>query len=153
LRNAIVDGGQIVYVNQNAPANSLRNGTSWAHAYTDLTAAIHAAQPSTNNPVEIWVAKGTYMPTNGIDRSASFNLKSNMRVLGGFAGAETNDTQRLFIHRTVLSGDIGFRQQTLRIDPDPFFQDVASGNRLKRDRLWPGKQMNSRGRSGPWDCL
>src|SRR5262249_23468102 len=37
---------QIVYVNQNAPASSARNGTSWANAYTDLAQAVVNANPT-----------------------------------------------------------------------------------------------------------
>src|SRR3569832_1610139 len=89
----------ILYVNKNAPANSLKNGSSWANAYSELrdamtNSAVGAATAA--NTVEIWVAKGTYTPTSGTNRLACFPLKSHIRILGGFKGTETSDSQRLF---------------------------------------------------------
>lgn len=104
---------QIIYVNKNAPATSQNNGTSWANAYFELRSAIIAATPTDSNKTEIWVAKGTYMPAAASDtnRFASFALKSHLRILGGFSGFETAETQRPPTgNYTVLSGDIGETQ-------------------------------------------
>src|SRR3954454_19578097 len=46
-------GTTVLFVNQNAAANSLRNGSSWANAYTDLSVAISNAHPTASSPVEI----------------------------------------------------------------------------------------------------
>ena len=94
--------GTVYYVRANASGSN--NGTSWANAYKDLQSAISAA--STGD--EIWVAKGTYKPTNGINRNLSFKLKAEIALYGGFAGTETQRTQRNWTTNiTVLSGDIG----------------------------------------------
>lgn len=103
---------QTNYVNQ-AGTNTIQNGQSWATAYRDLQTAIANANPSPSNIVEIWVAAGTYKP--GTSRTASFNMKSNLRILGGFRGNETNDTRFYFGYPTVLSGDIG-TPMTNRLD-------------------------------------
>ena len=71
---------------------------------------------------KIYVAKGTYKPTQGIDvdengstevREVTFQIPSGIEVYGGFAGTENSFTQsnldaRDFTNNeTILSGDIG----------------------------------------------
>src|SRR5262249_1495163 len=63
-----VQAATIIYANKNAPANTANNGTSWANAYFELRDALASTtinQATAENPVEIWVAKGTYTPTAG----------------------------------------------------------------------------------------
>ena len=92
----------IIYVDQNA--TGLNNGSSWANAFTDLQAAIGVATPG----YEIWVAAGTYKPTTGKDRSASFSLKNDVVIFGGFLGNEALQSDRNpQLNLTILSGDIG----------------------------------------------
>jgi len=78
-------------------------GDAW-HAACDLqTALAHAAAGD-----EIWIAAGTYTPTNGADRTAAFHLQDGMALYGGFAGAELARDERDWIsHPTILSGDLG----------------------------------------------
>ncbi len=90
----------VIYVK--ADAVGANNGTSWANAYTDLQTAINASYLGW-----IWVAKGTYYPTTGTDRSATFSLKNNVAIYGGFNGTETMLSQRnVTANVTILSGDI-----------------------------------------------
>ncbi|MEI6140339.1 MAG: right-handed parallel beta-helix repeat-containing protein, partial [Mariniphaga sp.] len=85
-------------------ASGSGNGSSWANAFTSLKNAIAAA----SSPYEIWVAKGTYYPTTGTDRTISFNMKEGVNIYGGFAGTETSLSQRsISTNETILSGDIG----------------------------------------------
>lgn len=84
-----------------AGATGLNNGTSWANAYTSLQAT------AANSADTIWIAAGTYKPTNDTTRSAYFDLR-NKNVFGGFAGTETQLSQRnIAANPTILSGDIG----------------------------------------------
>jgi len=98
--------GQIIYVKTNVTGNG--NGTSWANAYTSLQPALAAA----TSGKQIWVAKGTYKPTTGTDRTVSFQMKNGVKIYGGFAGTETSIGQRANYgsgeaNETILSGDIG----------------------------------------------
>ncbi|PNW37119.1 UNVERIFIED_CONTAM: hypothetical protein BEN50_01975 [Euhalothece sp. KZN 001] len=91
----------ILYVNWTATGNN--DGSSWNNAYTDLQSAIAAAQSQD----EIWVAKGTYKPSD-FNRSDSFTLKNQVEIYGGFDGTETERSQRnIDLNPTILSGEIG----------------------------------------------
>jgi predicted outer membrane repeat protein len=93
---------RVVYVRTGAGGSN--NGTSWTDAYTSLQDALAAAQSGD----KIWVAGGTYKPTTGTDRTATFTLKNNVEIYGGFAGTETSFSQRnVSTNVTTLSGDIG----------------------------------------------
>lgn len=86
----------------NASASGANNGASWTDAYIDLQSAI-----ADNSCIQIWVAAGTYKPTPGSDRTASFALRSGLAIYGGFAGTETLQYQRNpDTNVTILSGDL-----------------------------------------------
>ncbi len=95
----------IFYVTQ--AGAGLKNGTSWANAAagTDLQATIAAAGEGD----QVWVGCGTYFPTTGTDRSASFSMKNGVEIYGGFQGTETTLDQREFTcgFCSLLCGEIG----------------------------------------------
>ncbi|WP_460640247.1 choice-of-anchor Q domain-containing protein, partial [Larkinella harenae] len=103
--NLLVTAGSILYVKPGG--SGLGNGSSWAHASPDLQAMINA--PGVE---QVWVAAGTYKPTNNSDRTISFGLKNGVAVYGGFVGTESRLTQRPAVNpgngsSSVLSGAIG----------------------------------------------
>ncbi len=107
--NGIDDGdetfGLVLFVDADAAPGG--DGTSWASAVNDLQAALCLAAAFPVVVDEIWVADGTYTPTSGADRSATFQLLSGVGVYGGFAGGETDLSQRdPQANETILSGDL-----------------------------------------------
>ncbi|RIK65520.1 MAG: hypothetical protein DCC65_12620 [Planctomycetota bacterium] len=87
-----------IYVDINGPGSG-----PWASAYQDLQAAINAA----NGGDEIWVADGTYLAPV-ISMVHGFNINKAVNIYGGFAGNETQWSQRDFVNNlTILSGDAG----------------------------------------------
>ena len=95
--------GTTIYVDADAMGDN--DGSTWDDAFTDLQAALTAAGPGT----EIWVAAGTYKPTSGIDRSASFQMKNGVAIYGGFdpsVGDVGFEDREWVLHETILSGDL-----------------------------------------------
>ncbi len=92
----------IWFVDEDATGGG-NNSKGWANAYIDLQNALANANASE----EIWVAEGTYEPTDGSSRSASFVLVEGVVVYGGFDGTETSRDQRDWkTNETILSGDL-----------------------------------------------
>jgi hypothetical protein len=96
-----------LYVDRDAAG--LNNGASWADAFINLrTACETAALFPDHVPREIWIAAGTYAPSQIGDPAASFPLTPNTSYLGGFAGGETAKAQRIpGANPTIISGDLG----------------------------------------------
>jgi len=93
-----------------ASATGQNNGSSWSDAFRELHQALAAAQGGCGGTNEIWVARGSYRPTTpGIgqlpDLGVSFVVRDGVRIYGGFAGTETERSQRDVANNpTVLTG-------------------------------------------------
>jgi hypothetical protein len=112
ILNGVVDMGAyelsgIIYVKQSALGND--DGTSWYNAYTSLESALDAA----SDGCEIWVAAGTYLPSNdyglGVgNRYKTFKLKAGVHLYGGFAGNEDSlESRNWNINKAILDGNLG----------------------------------------------
>jgi hypothetical protein len=106
------DRGAYEYKNQanklfvNAAAAPGGDGSSWATALRSLQDALTTNYCSAI--WEIWVARGTYTPTTNTNRDSAFVMRNNLAIYGGFAGTETQLSQRNWrLNETILSGDIG----------------------------------------------
>ncbi|EFO81529.1 polymorphic outer membrane protein [Oscillochloris trichoides DG-6] len=97
ILNVPVQAAGVIYVTPSGAGT----GSSWQDAM-NLTSALAAA---TDGDV-LWVAAGTYTP--GTTRTDTFQLKPNVTIYGGFAGTESDISQRDWVtHRVILSGEIG----------------------------------------------
>ena len=100
----------VIYVNVLASGNN--NGTSWTDANTSFQSALDAAVSG----YQIWVAKGIYKPssTYGLTNTSKyyhFRLIEGVEIYGGFAGSETDLSERENYgdgeaNETILSGDL-----------------------------------------------
>jgi len=99
--------GRVLYLD--ASAVGANNGSSWINAYRHLRDALAAA----TNGDEILVAQGVYRPDRGSgikygDPTATFQLKTGVKIKGGYAGAtgvEPN-ARDINLYETILSGDL-----------------------------------------------
>ena len=93
-----------VYVNS-ANAGGQQDGRSWQTAFGSIQPAIELAY---RGGAEVWIAKGTYTPTDGTDRTESIRLRDGVALYGGFAGYESSRDQRdIRANVCTLSGNIG----------------------------------------------
>jgi len=77
--------------------------TGWGDACPDLQTALGLASGGD----QIWVATGTYTPTSGTDRTATFQLITGVAIYGGFNGTETSLGSRAgLFDQTILTGDL-----------------------------------------------
>jgi predicted outer membrane repeat protein len=94
---------KIMYVNANSAGG---DGSSWDKAFPTVKEALFRAVIGSDT--EIWVAKGSYYPTDDDNRKESFFLKSGVHLFGGFAGNEKSKEERDWEkNETILSGAIG----------------------------------------------
>lgn len=92
------------YVDSTAVSSSNSDGSTWQRAFPDLQQALQVAKAGDS----IWLAKGTYYPTSGLDQNVSFKVPNGVILMGGFKGLENHLAQRNWqANPSVLSGNIG----------------------------------------------
>ncbi len=119
----------VLYVDDSATGAD--DGTNWYNAFVNLQDALVTARlvPSI---LEIQVAQGIYKPDQGGGNTlgnitATFNLISNIKIKGGYAGAvEPDPNERdVELYGTILNGDLENNDRPIdeiepyNIDKDP----------------------------------
>lgn len=114
------------YTKATPPADGVKDGSSWEHAYDGLHDVLKAAADYPGCIEEIWVAAGTYYPyptgQSSAGRNDAFVLVPGVKIYGGFptnakddkdavdlTGSVRIDTRLPFeasTDRSVLSGDL-----------------------------------------------
>ncbi|MEO0471745.1 MAG: right-handed parallel beta-helix repeat-containing protein [Bacteroidota bacterium] len=92
----------LIHVNQSA--SGANNGTNWADAFVDLQDALAAVSAGDT----VWVAAGTYLPSQVNDPTAFFALIDQVVYLGGFPnqGSPTLTQRNPVLYPSILSGDL-----------------------------------------------
>ena len=85
----------------------LNDGSSWADAF-QTSDGLQAALAVAVAGDDIFVAEGTYLPTQVGTRTIQFRLASGVAVYGGFVGTESSPAERppFGTAPTILSGDL-----------------------------------------------
>jgi hypothetical protein len=118
--------GAVVYVD--ADASTGGNGANWGTAYKYLQDGLAGASSGD----KIWVAEGTYTPDQGGgktpgDRTATFQLKTEVGLYGGFAGNENSLDERDWeTNITILSGDLDGNDVDVN-DPEDLLDEPTRG--------------------------
>ncbi|MBL8028635.1 MAG: hypothetical protein JNL74_19585, partial [Fibrobacteres bacterium] len=119
---------KIVYVKQSA--SGANNGTSWSNAFRKLQDALSIVSYGD----EIWVAEGTYKPTDTINQSRSFVLGTGISLYGGFSGTETSREERSFSrYKSILTGDILNNDFCFKYMNDNVYHVVHNNGKAKLD--------------------
>lgn len=95
-----------IYVDQ--ASMGLNTGQRWEDAYTDLQDALATVE----NGDSIWIAEGTYYPTNSTNRRATFKVNKSITLIGGFSKNEARIYNPV-LYPTILSADIGEKDNNL----------------------------------------
>ncbi len=136
----ITPSSNILYVKKDISGGD-GSGSSWSNAIPELADALQWARQNyfggswdADNPLQIWVAKGTYKPFYPIDQNLtpvvpmqnSFVMLNNVQLYGGFAGDEARLEQRTNWkgNPTILSGELDTQYQ----ETDPFTNQIITYN-------------------------
>ncbi len=100
-----------IYVKQTG--DNASSGESWSDALATVRMGLYRAAQAIvagddSDTCEVWVASGTYLPTNDGTHMSTFRLHPGIHLYGGFSGTETSLDQRVLLgsQETILSGDL-----------------------------------------------
>jgi len=134
------------------------DGSAWGNlAFPDLQSALNISNTNPG-PYEIWVAEGTYNPTEENtstgqtgDRNKAFFINKDVQLFGGFDGTETGLMQRDIVqHVTILSGEIGnpgIADNTYHVI---YILGLSSNSNISRDCIIDGFTIEDGNADGPF---
>lgn len=99
--------GTVIYVNPQA--SGANDGTSWANAFTSLSAAIDEATNNSSSVDSLFIAEGTYTtPANSNLGYPVFVCPPQIEMYGGFpsTGNPSISDRDWLAHPTILDGDV-----------------------------------------------
>ena len=111
----VLEHSPLIFVNP--AASGSRDGSTWGNAFNNLQEAIDLAEcfPESRQK-EIWIAAGTYRPSTTNNIEDYFILSANTSYIGGFAGNETDKSQRnIQANRTIISGSLSGGQYSYNL--------------------------------------
>ncbi|WP_192348707.1 MBG domain-containing protein [Algoriphagus sp. Y33] len=146
----VPDANNILYVDQSVDGG-LSNGNSWENAYATLQQALAYTEVNwlgQDEVLKIYVAEGTYFPTEDTDETKTFQLFNNVEIYGGFpSGGGTFDSRNWKENQTILSGDIIARSTSLIESPFAFSNGnslhVVSGSGTDASAILDGFYINA----------
>lgn len=119
--NFVPNSNKVLFVKK----GSNGTGDSWNNAIGELSDALAWARDNASknlwtaqNPLQIWVSAGTYLPQYKLtdldlgnlpttSRDQTFYIENNINLFGGFAGTENAVSDRIWnSNKTILSGDL-----------------------------------------------
>ncbi|HXT50708.1 MAG TPA: right-handed parallel beta-helix repeat-containing protein [Thermoanaerobaculia bacterium] len=108
-------------------ATGANDGSSWADAFQG-SAGLQAALAAAAAGDQVFVAQGTYKPTETLTRSISFGLINGVEIYGSFLGSESSPAERppFGTAPSVLSGDLA-GDDGLSLFGDNSFHLVTTG--------------------------
>ncbi|MCL2722741.1 MAG: hypothetical protein FWD47_15535, partial [Treponema sp.] len=116
-----------IYVRQSATGRN--DGTNWDNAYVNMPNACNDAELFPDEiSKEIWIAEGTYTPTDRGDPVDYLIISANTSYIGGFAGNETTVSGRTNMNnrRATITGDLGGGVRSQRFFYKNNFQGPAA---------------------------
>ncbi|HYP77522.1 MAG TPA: right-handed parallel beta-helix repeat-containing protein, partial [Polyangiaceae bacterium] len=122
----------VVYVSQLGGSDT-NSGQTWAAAKVSLQAGVDAAFAQTA-ACDVWVAKGSYVPTYKADpfaaaKTATLLMRTGVALYGGFGGGELSLSARnVKTNVTTITGEIGTSAAS-----DNLTHVVTSANGAKLD--------------------
>lgn len=146
-----VPPSRIRYVKTNGSDNN--DGLSWETAYKSVQKAINVLAEQPGIPGEVWVAAGTYQPTERLDgptSPASFRMYNGISVFGGFAGTEGSKDERAkytmpwqFTNKTIFQGSTFNGENVWNITDNKWSLNSASTHVVWFAPLSDSEQFNT----------